>query len=345
MHGKAIGLCFAVILVKLTLCADVCIKSGESIAFLGDSITYHGQHWSRGYVNLVMNALETLGVSAACIPGGNGGNRSNDMLERVGSVLCFKPHWMTLSCGVNDVWHGFMPNHRGVSLPDYQKNITAILDRCEKAGVKVIVLTATGIGEDATDPRNVALEPYNDWLRSVARKRHLPIADLRKDLCTELDRIRGEDNTPGNKVTCDGVHMNDRGDRVMARGILRTMGISEDELARVERAWDKIQPAWLLRGVWHARPEKDGKWRFSRVFWLRRLDGGRSAFLHLKGMPQGARIFSNDLYLGEIKDGGCAEFDVTKLMSADGTIRFDVVLCQETWPKGASAVVQIEPTI
>ena len=38
-------------------------------------------------------------------------------------VISKKPDWMTLSCGVNDVWHG----KRGVNLEDYKKNIASII--------------------------------------------------------------------------------------------------------------------------------------------------------------------------------------------------------------------------
>ena len=53
--------------------------------------------------------------------------------------------WMTLSCGVNDVWHG----ERGVPLSAYKKNITEIVEKAQAAGIKVMILTATMIGEEA----------------------------------------------------------------------------------------------------------------------------------------------------------------------------------------------------
>ena len=42
-------------------------------------------------------------------------------------VLDKKPQIMTLSCGVNDVGHG----KRGVELPDFKKNITAIVEQAQ----------------------------------------------------------------------------------------------------------------------------------------------------------------------------------------------------------------------
>ena len=79
------------------------------------------------------------------IPAGVSGNTSKDMLARLDKdVLSKKPQWMTLSCGVNDVWHGV----NGVPLDQYKQNITSIVDQAQAAGIKVVILTATMIGEE-----------------------------------------------------------------------------------------------------------------------------------------------------------------------------------------------------
>ena len=95
--------------------AEILVKSGEKIAFMGDSIT--GQGWGNpvGYVHLVIAGLEANGVKAEAVPRGVSGNKSDQMLARLQKdVIAKKPQWMTLSCGVNDVWHGA----KGVPLDD-----------------------------------------------------------------------------------------------------------------------------------------------------------------------------------------------------------------------------------
>src|SRR5690606_9289238 len=105
--------------------------------FLGNSITQQGAGAPTGYVRLVESGLKANGIDVKVIGAGISGHKSNQMLERLQKdVLDKKPTWMTLSCGVNDVWHG----ERGVALDDYKKNITAIVDRCAEAGVKVVIL-------------------------------------------------------------------------------------------------------------------------------------------------------------------------------------------------------------
>ena len=148
--------------------AQIAFQNGDKVAFLGDSITEDGQQSPGGYVQLVRHGLAASGVKIEIVGAGISGHKSNDMLARLeADVLSKKPQWMTLSCGVNDVWHGA----NGVPLPDYQKNITAIVDRALAAGVKVVILTSTMIGEDATNPENVRLAGYNDFLRALAKEK------------------------------------------------------------------------------------------------------------------------------------------------------------------------------
>src|SRR5580765_7304015 len=60
--------------------AEIEIKSGEKIAFLGDSITEGGWGNPRGYVRLVMAGLEANGVKADAVPAGISGHKSDNML-------------------------------------------------------------------------------------------------------------------------------------------------------------------------------------------------------------------------------------------------------------------------
>ena len=216
------------------------VKEGDRIGFLGDSITQFGNGPS-GYVNLVMKGLRICGVKAEKVPAGISGNKSNNMLARLErDVLSKNVTWMTLSCGVNDVWH----RERGVELEEYKKNISQILDKCAAAGVKVVVLTSTMITEDAANQLNAKLDGYNAWLKEEAGRRGLPVADLNADMKAELARIRETDKTPGNKLTRDGVHMAFPGDCMMAWGVLRAMGVDESKKVEIYAAWRKMPEAW-----------------------------------------------------------------------------------------------------
>ena len=206
---------------------QILVKNGESVAFLGDSITAGGAASPGGYVRLVASGLAAHGIEITVIPAGIPGNKSNQMLERLEKdVLSKKPDWMTLSCGVNDVWHG----ERGVPLEAYKKNITEILDRCQQAGVKVLVLTATQIKLPITNPDNVKLADYNAFLREIAAARRLPIADLNTAMAAEQAASK-------RVLTTDGVHMNLYGNLMMAKGVLTALGLDERQLATVDTKW------------------------------------------------------------------------------------------------------------
>ncbi len=226
--------------------SDLKIKNGESLAFLGDSITQQGWTNPYGYLHLVGTALKSKGVEIKIIPAGISGHKSTNMNARMErDVVKKNPVWMTLSCGVNDVWHGA----HGVSLDRYKKEITSILDKADKAGIKVIVLTATMIKEDAQNELNKKLIPYNEFLRQIARERKYLLADLNADMQKIVAESKAKNpKYRGNFLTSDGVHMAGAGNEMMARGILKQFGMTDAELDKVkEEVWKKIPTRQLPR--------------------------------------------------------------------------------------------------
>ncbi len=228
--ARRLALLVPLVLSTAAGAAEILVGNGQKIAFLGDSITQFGWDRQSGYVNEVVSGLASAGIKATPIPAGVSGNKSNDMLGRLQrDVIAKKPDWMTLSCGVNDVWHG----DRGVNLDDYKKNITAILDACRTAGIKVVVLTATPITEKLDSTQNVKLADYNEFLRAVAKERGLPLADLGADLQAAI-KAKTKDSAP---LTVDGVHMANAGNILMARGVLRAIGFTDEQLAAANERW------------------------------------------------------------------------------------------------------------
>jgi len=222
----------AALMTGSTLMAgEIAVKEGQKIAFMGDSITQAGAG-PKGYVTLVIKGLEAAGVKTTAIPAGISGHKSNNMLERLDrDALSKKPDWMTLSCGVNDVWHGA----NGVPLDQYKINITKIVDQCQTAGVKVMILTSTMIGEDQPNPNNQKLVAYNDFLKELAKEKKCLLADLNADMQAIITKAGAEKK--GNILTGDGVHMNPAGDQMMALGVLKAFGLSDEELAKAKASW------------------------------------------------------------------------------------------------------------
>jgi len=235
------------------------ITSGESIAFLGDSITeqawtsvngYGGWYQPVGHIHLIMRELEANGIKATAIPAGVGGNTSRDMLARFQrDVLDKKPTWLTLSCGVNDLGPWFKDNGRNVPLPEFKSNVTAMIDQALAAGIKVIVLTATPIYEDQpTSEANATLVQYNDFLRVVAREKNCVLTDVSAEVLARRAALIAATGSNENKVTSDGVHMNTEGSMATARAILRTFGFTKAQLDKAQNEWLDIPDSVKLPG-------------------------------------------------------------------------------------------------
>ncbi len=225
---------FCVLTGGFVMGEDAQIKTGNKIAFLGDSITQGGAGHPGGYVQLVGSGLAAAGIKIEIIGAGISGHKSNQMLERLDrDVISQKPTWMTLSCGVNDVWHGA----KGVPLEAYQKNITEIVDKAQAAGIQVMILTSTMIHEDARNDTNQKLAPYNDFLRRLAADKKCLLADLNADMQAAIKPATEGGQQVKLQLTSDGVHMGPLGDRLMAHGILKAFGLSEEQLKQANDAW------------------------------------------------------------------------------------------------------------
>ena len=252
--------------------ADIAIKNGQKLAFLGDSITAAGWGNPGGYSKLVVAGLAANGIEVEGIGAGISGHKSNQMLDRLGrDVLSKKPDWMTLSCGVNDVWHG----DKGVPLDDaqatageyelrpgepakgtYKTNITTIVDKAQAAGVKVMLLTATVIGEELDNDNNKKLAPYNNFLRALAKEKKCFLADLNGAFQQKIKAAGNTTGKPGRLLTSDGVHMNPDGDQLMATTILRAFGLDNAQIAKARQAWLDLPGGANLRVNFDAKNRK-----------------------------------------------------------------------------------------
>jgi acyl-CoA thioesterase-1 len=216
------------------------LQGVHRVVCLGDSITQIGEG-PGGYVWLVRHYLAALYPGTETINAGISGHKSNDMLERLQrDVIDKKPDLVTISCGVNDVWHGFQDNHPlgdgpgGIELDVYKKNIEEIVTRIKASGAKVVILASTLIYEDLNSAENKKAEAYNAALRDIARREHAVYVDyqgvFRKLVTDYRDKTGGRDNL----LTVDGVHMNGAGNEVMAHTLLSALGISPEAQASVQ---------------------------------------------------------------------------------------------------------------
>lgn len=238
-------------ILSVSLCAvalsagELKIKSGDTLAFMGDSITAGGWGHAQGYCKLVDVALKHKGLDVKTIGAGVSGHKSNQMNARMQrDVIDKKATWMTLSCGINDVWHG----KNGVPLEQYKKEVAEIADKAEKAGVKLMILSATIFERDPMDgAKNEKLAPYNEFLKEFAAKRGLIFVDLNSPMWDVVKANMVNGKKKGLVVTADGVHMTPRGYKMMARGILKGFGMTDAEVDEIDRTvWRKMPNTQLI---------------------------------------------------------------------------------------------------
>lgn len=219
------------------------LASGNRVAFLGDSITGAGWQYPTGYVRLCEAAFRANGLQIDIVPAGKGGDRAADMLARFDrAVLARTPTHLVLSCGVNDVWQ----EHRSTPLVKFERDVAAMIDRAQQAGIKVTVMTATPIYEDLSLKSNQRLDAYNAVLRRLARDKSCLLADQNAACAAVLRAQRPAPRADSRLLTIDGVHMDYPGDRVMAVTLLKTWGFNAEELARAGRAFDELPYRFLV---------------------------------------------------------------------------------------------------
>jgi len=235
MMREKIILSFLLLAMVSAAFAEIWVKDGDKIAFLGDSITLLGSRFESGYVNLVIGGLAVNGVKAVRIPAGVSGHKSDQMLARLQKdVIDKKPQIMTLSCGVNDVAH----RQRGIKLEDYRKNITEIVRQAKAAGIRVCIMTATMISEKPDFELNQKLAGYNKFLRELAKTENCVLIDTNAEMQKEVLRLRKiYPNVKGNLLMVDNLHMNPLGNAVMAKAVLKGFGLSDEQIAKAEAGW------------------------------------------------------------------------------------------------------------
>jgi lysophospholipase L1-like esterase len=225
------------------------VEDGQTVAFLGDSITGLGWMLPGGFLHLVTDGLAANGIHTTPICAGVAGNRSNDMLARVDSdVISKKPDWMLLSCGVNDVWS------KTIELDAFKTNITAIVDKAQAAGIKVMILTPTPINETSTE-FNPKLAGYVDFMKELAKERNLPCADVNRAWVDYL--AANPDPANHNILTVDGVHPNPDGYQLFAKTILAAFGATPDQIATADKAWRAAPLNASVTSVFVFHPNND----------------------------------------------------------------------------------------
>lgn len=201
------------------------LKNGETVVFLGDSITQAGAG-ETGYVTLFRRTLEATRPNSGIrvIGAGISGNRVPDLQQRLDrDVLSHKPSVVVIYIGINDVWHS--KNGRGTPADAYESGLRELVQRCRAGGARVVLCTPSVIGEK-TDGKNELdglLDEYCGISRKVAAETESTLVDLRAAFLGYL-REYNTANAEQGVLTTDGVHLNEAGNRFVSVRMLEGVG-------------------------------------------------------------------------------------------------------------------------
>lgn len=198
------------------------LGAGDTIVALGDSITAGGGYL-RDIDAVLAQRYPDLNIPKV-VNKGIGGQKAEDLVKRFDQdVIQLKPAVVTISIGINDVWHRLKAPHDEKVLAAYKKNVAKMVDQAQTAGIKVILLTPTVIGEDPKLEGNQRLMAYVKAEKAIAAEKHCQLVDLHGMFLTALKRKPA-------KLTRDGVHMSPPGDAIMAIGVLRALGVPDAKI-------------------------------------------------------------------------------------------------------------------
>ncbi len=207
------------------------LKAGDQIVAMGDSITAGGGYLrdtdavlAQQYPDLKLPKIINVGI---------GGQKAEDMVKRFDKdVVQKKPQWVTISVGINDVWHRVKTPHDSDVLAKYKENVAKMVDMAQEAKIQVILIAPTVIQEDVESEGNKRLVMYVDAEKQIAADKKCAFVDLHQMF---LDALKKKpEDLKGNWLTGDGVHMKEIGDGIMAIGVLRALGVPDEKIAKSE---------------------------------------------------------------------------------------------------------------
>ncbi|MBN1421963.1 MAG: hydrolase, partial [Planctomycetes bacterium] len=105
----------------------------------------------------------------------------------------------------------------------FARDVEELTGRLQAAGARIILATATVIGEEPESIGNRLLVPYNDAIRRIAREKGCVLADMHRAFLPVLGTARIAGSRPA--LTEDGVHMREAGDFLMAVAFLAAVGL------------------------------------------------------------------------------------------------------------------------
>ncbi|MFB3882317.1 MAG: SGNH/GDSL hydrolase family protein [Armatimonadota bacterium] len=229
MKLSARGLATAVAAIAILLSvgaasqAELLVKEGDRVVFLGDSITQQ-----RIYTRYVMDyfALRYPELGVTFRNAGVGGDTAVGAIKRLDKdVLDLRPDVVTVCFGMNDAGYGPFNEER---YETYMAAMTVLLAELKGEGAKVVLLSPGPVDPDRGESwldwnvYNDVLRRYAEGVKELAGRKAAVFADSRTLMLDVQTRAKQDD--PKFTMIPDAIHPSAPGQALMAYALLKALG-------------------------------------------------------------------------------------------------------------------------
>jgi len=208
------------------------IKNGQTLLFIGDSITDCGRArpvgqyggLGEGYVAFVdsLMAARCPQTRVKVINMGISGNRVVDLYERWQTdVIDLKPTWLSIMIGINDVWRQFdSPLEKNqIDITQYETIYRHLLAQTRPMLNGLVLMTPYFIEANKHDPMRSLMDEYGKVVKKLAKEYNAIFVNVQEAFDRYL-KYR-----PAQTLCGDRVHPNKTGHMIIAMAFLKAIGL------------------------------------------------------------------------------------------------------------------------
>ena len=217
---------------------DKSYQDGDTICFMGDSITHIGtypyfiEHYYQPHYPDRKISFHNKGIS---------GQSAGEVFSRLDwDIFAEKANRVTLMIGVNDISRSFVESASEedgkYAIEACIANYKKVIDKCKENNVEITLVTPPLVDDDANgkqEKRNEGLKALSTEIKNLAESEGISVYDINtmSNAVTEYGK-----NTLGETMVIqgrDGVHPTETGYAIIGYGYLTSQGVDGD-VARVE---------------------------------------------------------------------------------------------------------------
>ena len=298
-------LLIGVVIVAPPARADFALRDGDTVVFLGDSITAE-----RTYGKVVENytLLRFPDRHVRFINAGRGGDTAAGGLKRLDrEVLDAGATVVIVAYGINDIGWRTQANDEHRNL--YLDSIRAIVERCKARQVRVYIASAPITNESNDHGETDYSQLMCDDAMTIARDPGEQAIDIQRTMRTIHRQVRAarakSDQAEKDKPslhTADGIHLNELGQVAMAYAVLKGLGAPAEVSSATLDVTD--QATMIAKGCQVTEVKGDAtRFEFDRLDAGLPINFGALALLRLHFVPYSSELNGYTLAVKNLPPG------------------------------------------